>query len=142
MISENNTSTNPERNNKQSLVRLDKWLWAARFFKTRAIARQAIDGGKVELEGVRAKPGKNIQLGMKVKIRLGYDIREVKVTRAIDKRGPAKEAQKLYQETTESLERRETASRQRKLAAQVIQYDQKRPEKHQRRKMQQFKRNQ
>ncbi len=128
------------KNHKLATVRLDKWLWAARFFKTRALARSAIEGGKVELDGVRAKPGKNVIRGMKLHIRIGSDIREIIVHNTSDKRGSAKVAQFLYEETAESLEYRQLASEQRKLAALIIQHDKTRPQKHQRRKMQQFKR--
>ena len=65
-------------------VRLDKWLWAARFYKTRAIARQAIEGGKVEINGTRAKHGKPVQLHMQIKFRSGFDVREVEVITLTD----------------------------------------------------------
>lgn len=140
MATKRRVVSNKGKDNGLSMVRLDKWLWAARFFKTRALARQAIDGGKVELDGVRAKPGKNVITGMKLRIRIAHDLREIIIDNVSDKRGPAKVAQQLYRETTESLQRRAVAAEQRKLATQVIQYDQNRPEKHDRRKMQQFKR--
>ncbi len=140
MATKRRVENNKSKDNVHLMVRLDKWLWAARFYKTRALARQAIDGGKVELEGVRAKPGKNVASGMKLHIRIGHDIREIIIDNISDKRGPAKDAQKLYSETAESQQRRQAAVEQRKLAARIIQHDQNRPEKHQRRKMQQFKR--
>lgn len=130
------------KSNLEDGVRLDKWLWAARFYKTRALARKAIDGGKVEIDGVRAKPGKLLKIGMKLKVRIGYDIREVMVKSLSDKRGPASVAVLLYEETAESLSIRMDNAEQRKMAANSIQYDHRKPEKHQRRLMQRVKRNQ
>jgi len=133
------TNTNPEN---ELVVRLDKWLWAARFYKTRALARKAIEGGKVEIEGVRAKPSKNIKIGVKIKLRLGYDIREFKTMALADKRGSASQASRLYQESEQSILAREKAAQQRKISAQSIVYDDRKPKKHQRRLMQKLKRNQ
>lgn len=93
-----------EQNNK---IRLDKWLWAARFYKTRSIARKMIDGGKVDYNGFRAKPSKEVELGALVRVLQGNLRREVVITGISDVRGPAKEAQKLYRETEASLKYRE-----------------------------------
>jgi len=135
--------TNQEVNNdKASTVRLDKWLWAARFFKTRGLARAAIEGGKVEIDQVRAKPGKTVQVGMHILIRLGFDRRQFIVANLSDKRASAKLAQTLYTETDESIELTQKSATQRKIASQVIQHDKNRPGKHQRKQMQQFKRQQ
>ena len=123
-------------------VRLDKWLWAARFFKTRSLARAAVEGGKVGIDGVRAKPGKAVQLGLQINLRMGAERRQIIVKKLLDKRGSAVIAQTLYTETDESIARREQDAAQRKLANTVIQHDKNKPEKHQRRQMQRFKRNQ
>ena len=91
----------------KSRVRLDKWLWAARFFKTRAIARQAIEGGKVQCNGSRSKPGKELEVGMVISLRHGYDNLTVKVKDLSDRRRGAPEAKLLYEETAESIRQRE-----------------------------------
>lgn len=85
-----------------SSVRLDKWLWAARFFKTRALAQNAISGGKVQLEGQRVKPGRHVKTGDCYKINTGYVRYEVEVLALASRRGPASEAQLLYRETAAS----------------------------------------
>ena len=95
-------------------VRIDKWLWAARFFKTRTLAKQAVEGGKVHYQGSRVKAGKEIQLGAELSIRQGYDELVVIVTGLSDRRGPAKIAQSLYQETEQSLCKRTENSLMRK----------------------------
>lgn len=97
-------------------VRLDKWLWAARFFRTRARAKEAIDGGKVHLDGVRGKPGRELQVGDELRIRQGWDEKVVIVKALSDQRRGAPEAQMLYEETPESVERREREAMQRRLA--------------------------
>ncbi len=124
---------------KKSNIRLDKWLWACRFYKTRALSRAAIDGGKVSIKGIQAKPGKNIVIGMRIKLRMGFDIREVKVLLLQDKRASATVAQTLYQETAESCQLREKNAQARKLASTIIQHDSKKPDKHQRQQMRNFK---
>lgn len=95
-------------------VRIDKWLWAARFFKTRNIAKQAIEGGKVHVSGQRAKASKEIELGMTLTIRRGWDELEVTVEGLSEQRRGAAEAQKLYRETDDSIEKRKLYSEQRK----------------------------
>ncbi len=95
-------------------VRLDKWLWAARFYKTRAIAKQMIEGGKVHYEGQRSKSSKVVELGARLQIRQGWDEREVVVTGLSEQRRGAEEAQALYTETAESIEKREKAALMRK----------------------------
>ena len=129
-------------NSNSKTVRLDKWLWAARFFKTRALARAAVEGGKVEIDHVRAKPGKSVQIGMQLLVRIGFDRREFVVEALSDKRSSATIAQALYTETEESIELTEKSSTQRKLANKIIQHDQNKPGKHQRKQMHQFKRQQ
>ena len=98
----------------QARVRLDKWLWAARFYKTRAIAKQAIDGGKVQCEGARSKPSKEITIGTVINLRQGFDEKIVVVTGLSEKRRSAPEAQALYEETKESIAKRELFAEQRK----------------------------
>ena len=73
-------------------VRLDKWLWAARFYKTRSIAREMLDGGKVQVNGERGRPAKAVKLGMLISLRQGNDLREVEVLEVSDKRGGAPQA--------------------------------------------------
>lgn len=88
-------------------VRLDKWLWAARFYKTRAIAREMIEGGKVHYNGQRSKPGKVVELNAELTLRQGNDERTVVVADISAQRRPASEAQQLYRETDASIEKRE-----------------------------------
>ena len=95
-------------------VRIDKWLWAARFFKTRSLAQQAVEGGKVHLDGQRVKASKPVRPGMTVELRQGYDQKTVIVQALAEKRGSAKEAVLLYQETPASLQAREAASAKRR----------------------------
>ncbi len=97
-------------------VRLDKWLWAARFFKTRSLAAEAIKGGKIELNGSRAKPSRELKVGDELKIRQGFDEKTVIVRDLSGRRGPAPVAQQLYKETMESIVQREKAAAQRRLA--------------------------
>lgn len=97
-------------------LRLDKWLWAARFFKTRALATEAIKGGKVELNGHRAKPSREVKVGDGLRIRQGFDEKTVIVRDLSDRRGPAPVARQLYEETAESIAQREKAAEQRRLA--------------------------
>ncbi|TAH43564.1 MAG: RNA-binding S4 domain-containing protein [Betaproteobacteria bacterium] len=98
-------------------TRLDKWLWAARFYKHRTAATEAVDGGKVKLNGVAVKPAREVKAGDRVEITQVEDVRVVVVKAISDKRGPASVAQTLYDETPESIERRLRARETRKLAA-------------------------
>ncbi|MEN0108599.1 MAG: S4 domain-containing protein [Pseudomonas sp.] len=122
-------------NNK---VRLDKWLWAARFYKTRAQAKEAIDGGKVHCRGERCKPGKEPKVGDELQIRTGFDERTVLVQALSAVRRGAPEAQLLYSETADSIARREEAAAQRKAGNLGIETDG-RPSKKQRRQLFQFR---
>jgi ribosome-associated heat shock protein Hsp15 len=97
-------------------MRLDKWLWAARFYKTRSLAAAAADGGKVKLNGAGAKPAREVKPGDRLHIRAGDQDWEVMVQGINEQRRPAAEARLLYQETPESLERRARAAELRKLA--------------------------
>ncbi len=98
-------------------VRIDKWLWAARFFKTRGAATEAVLGGRVQVNGSRVKPAKEIRASDTLEVQVGQ-IRFTLVVRALaDKRGPAKVAATLYEETEESRAERERKAAERKLAA-------------------------
>ncbi len=119
-------------------VRLDKWLWAARFFKTRALAKEAIEGGKVHCRGERCKPGKEPQVGDELQIRQGFDERSVIVRQLSAVRRGAAQAQLLYEETAQSIGKRETAAALRKAGALGLQTEG-RPDKRQRRRLQQFR---
>jgi ribosome-associated heat shock protein Hsp15 len=96
-------------------VRIDKWLWAARFFKTRTLAADAVKGGRVELGGARVKAAKEVAVGDELRITIGQTRRTVIVRGVSDKRGPAKVAVTLYEETPESIAAREAAAEQRRL---------------------------
>jgi len=119
-------------------VRLDKWLWAARFFKTRALAKAAIEGGKVHCRGERCKPSKEPKVGEELMIRAGFDERTVVIRALSSVRKGAPEAQLLYEETAESLARREQAAAMRKAGALGVETDGK-PSKKQRRDLQRFR---
>lgn len=94
-------------NDSAAAVRLDKWLWAARFYKTRSIASSMIEGGKVDYNGVKAKPAKIVEVGAKIRLLQGFSRKEVIIKAISDTRGPATVAATLYEETAESIERRE-----------------------------------
>lgn len=119
-------------------VRLDKWLWAARFFKTRAKAKDAIDGGKVHLNGQRSKPSKEIAIGDQLDITQGYDEKVVIVSGLSERRGSASIAQALYEETSESEQKRALVAEQRKAAGQQVRSEGK-PTKKNRRLIHQFR---
>jgi ribosome-associated heat shock protein Hsp15 len=125
--------------NENSSIRLDKWLWAARFFKTRAIAKQMIDGGKVFYEGQRTKAGKSVAIGDSIRIRQGFDEKEVEVIALADKRRDATFAQSLYNETSKSIETREKNSLARKQGILLSPASDTKPDKKQRRKLREFK---
>ena len=125
--------------NDASKMRIDKWLWAARFFKTRALAIEAIDSGKVLVDEARVKPAKAIDVGNLLAIRLGPYTFVVEVLGLSDKRGPAPQAQKLYRETPESIKKREELAFERKAQAQVVTRGEGRPTKKDRREIERFK---
>ncbi|MER2473431.1 ribosome-associated heat shock protein Hsp15 [Photorhabdus laumondii] len=120
-------------------VRLDKWLWAARFYKTRAIAREMIDGGKVHYNGQRSKPSKLVELGAEIKLRQGNDERIVEVLVLSNHRRGAPEAQQLYQETEASMTNREKMAIARKMNALTMPHPDRRPDKKERRTLIKFK---
>lgn len=119
--------------------RLDKWLWAARFYKTRAIAKQMIEGGKVFYNGQRSKSAKIVSIGDKIRVRQGFDEKEVIITALADRRRDATFAQTLYQETEESIKRRETNAQARKQGLLLSPGTETKPDKKQRRQIRQFK---
>lgn len=119
---------------KDDKVRLDKWLWAARFYKTRNLAKEAIEGGKVHCRGERCKPGKEPKLGDEYVLRTGFDERTIVVRALSVVRRGAPEAQLLYEETADSIARREEAAALRKAGALGVQTEG-RPNKKQRRQL-------
>ena len=121
-------------------VRLDKWLWAARFFKTRRLASDAIKGGKVELNGVRAKPAKDVRVGDRLSVHKDAFEFVVEVEGLSEKRGPATEAVKLYTETEDSMRRREELKEQLRAQARAFPRPDHRPGKRDRRDLAAFKR--
>lgn len=120
-------------------VRLDKWLWAARFYKTRALAREMVDGGKVHYNGQRSKPSKIVELNAQITLRQGNDERVVVVKNITEQRRPASEAMLLYEETAESIEKREKVALARKLNALTMPHPDRRPDKKERRDLMRFK---
>ncbi len=121
-------------------VRLDKWLWAARFFKTRPLAQKAIEGGKVRVEGARAKPGKSVQVGQQLEVRVGTVLYEITIRALSNKRGPASVARELYEEDPDSIKRRAREAEERKAASQAQPDYGGRPDKYQRRRIQKLMR--
>jgi ribosome-associated heat shock protein Hsp15 len=120
-------------------MRLDKWLWAARFFKTRGLASDALDGGKVKINGVAAKPAKEVRPGDTLHIRAGEQDWEVVVRGLNAQRRPAAEAQQLYEETAPGRQRREQALALRRLSPAPGGDHQGRPTKRERRQMERFR---
>jgi len=116
--------------------RMDKWLWAARFFKTRSLAKDAIEGGKVHCEGQRVKVSKEVNIGLILTIRQGFEDKTVKVTALSEVRRGASEAQALYEETPDSVAKREDHAAQRK--AQNLAHPDHRPNKKERRQIHKF----
>ena len=122
-----------------SPVRIDKWLWAARFFKTRSVAREAISGGKVHLNGYRVKPGRALKPGDSLRIQRGEQEYVIEVVEISSRRGPAVVAQTLYQETEDSLAQSAKLATQRKLEREQNATRERRPDKRQRRRLVRFK---
>ena len=130
--------TNSSSSYNSARIRIDKWLWAARFFKTRRIAKQAIEGGKVQVDGQRAKPSKEIEVGAIIRLRQGFDEKTVLVKSLNDQRRPFSEAKLMFEETQESIEKRQVLSDQRK-AQPVLWPSSSKPNKKQKRLIQEFK---
>lgn len=127
------------KNKAQAKARLDKWLWAARFYKTRHLAAEAINGGHVHLDGHRIKPSRVLQVGDKLSIHKTPFTFEITIEGLSVRRGPAKEAQLLYVEHKESIEKRERLVEQRKLNAVQFPHAERRPDKRDRRRIIRFK---
>jgi ribosome-associated heat shock protein Hsp15 len=123
-----------------SRVRLDKWLWAARFFKTRALAANAVETGKVEVNGERAKRAKQLQVGDSLRIRLGPYHHIVTVRAISEQRGPASVAVTLYEENAEGRKARGALQLQMKAAQSASGYDRGRPSKKDRREIEKLRR--
>ena len=122
-----NNATAPES------VRLDLWLWAARFFKTRAIAKQAIETGKIEIDGQRAKPARGVRIGDSLKVARGEEVFEIEVLALSAARGPASVAQTMYWETEASRAKREGERAQRAAARAGYRAPETKPDKRARR---------
>lgn len=119
-------------------VRLDKWLWAARLFKTRALAKDAVEGGKVEIDGHKPKPGKEISIGTVLTVRQGADAKTLTINGLSEQRRSAPEAQLLYEESEDSVSKREALAEQRKLQSAGL-YAHDKPNKKERRQRQAMK---
>ena len=122
----------------KSKVRIDKWVWAARFFKTRSLAKTAIEGGKVQLAGQKVKVSREVAPGDILRVRQGWDEREVKVIATSEQRRAAPIAQTLYEETEASVERRARAAEARKAAGTLARPAQ-RPGKHERKALERLR---
>jgi len=120
-------------------MRLDKWLWAARFFKTRGLAQAAVVGGKVRLDGERVKPAKEIAPGNALAIRIGEFEWSVTVKALANKRGPAEEARKLYEEDEASRARRAVQAAEKRAYASAVGERKGRPTKRERREIERLR---
>ena len=120
-------------------LRLDKWLWVARFYKSRAIARAMIEGGKVHYNGQRSKPGKQVEVGALVRLWQGDDEKEVQVLQLAQQRRGASEAQLLYRETEQSELKRQKMAETRRLNSLYAPHPESRPDKKQRRDLMRLK---
>jgi ribosome-associated heat shock protein Hsp15 len=132
--------TDTENASRAERMRLDKWLWAARFFKTRQLAIDAINGGKVHLNGQRAKPGKDITVGAKLSINKDQYTWDITVAVLSAQRRPAPEAALLYEETPESLAKRQAEVARRREEKEFGIQPESRPNKRERRLIHRFKR--
>ncbi|CAH9066564.1 Heat shock protein 15 [Pseudoalteromonas holothuriae] len=129
------TKKAPEKPNQNEAIRLDKWLWAARFYKTRALAREMIQGGKVHYNGQRCKPSKLVGLGAKVKLAQGVDEKEVTILVLLDKRQAAPIAEQSYLESEQSIQKREQNAIARKNNSFFAPHPVNKPDKKQRREL-------
>ena len=133
-MSKSNTRNTTSKDETMS-IRLDKWLWAARFYKTRAIARDMVQGGKVHYDGQRTKPSKIVELDAVIKLAQGVDEKVITVLKLLDKRLSAPIAQTLYQESDASIEKREANSIARKNNSFFAPHPDRKPDKKQRREL-------
>ena len=120
-------------------LRVDKWLWAARFFKTRSIAKTAIEGGKIQLDGQRIKVSREIYVGETLVIKQGWDEKEVVVLGLSAQRGPAPVARELYEETAASIQKRQREAQVRKAAGGAVARPTQKPGKHQRKALERLR---
>jgi len=123
---------------EQGKVRIDKWLWAARFFKTRSLAARAVSGGHVHLNGSRIKPARLVRVGDELVIRRGEVEFSIRILALADRRGPAKVARTLYEESEASIAAREAAREERRLIRAAAVRPAKRPDKRDRRRIREF----
>jgi len=121
-------------------VRIDKWLWAARFFKTRSLAREAVAGGKVHLDGQRVKPGRTLKKGDRLTVNRGTAVFEITVQETSDQRGSATQALRLFAEDPSGLQRRLAAAERRKIEGDARAESPRRPDKRGRRQIINFNR--
>ena len=121
--------------NDEGKVRVDKWLWAARFYKTRALAAEAVSGGHVHVNRQRVKPSRPVHVDDELEIRKGQQTFVVTVSALADRRGPASQAQQLYEEHADSVMAREEAAAQRKLLRAATPAPGRRPDKRARRRL-------
>jgi ribosome-associated heat shock protein Hsp15 len=120
-------------------MRIDKWLWAARFYKTRSLAQQAVEGGRIKLNGERVKPAKEVKPGDALSINIGVVAWEILIAQLSDKRGAAAVARELYAETPESCARRSERAALRKFAADPSVQRHGRPTKRDRRQLERWR---
>jgi ribosome-associated heat shock protein Hsp15 len=120
-------------------VRVDVWLWATRFYKTRNLAKQAIEGGKIEVNDAAIKPARMLRMGDRLRISRGIERYVIEVTGLSAMRGPASVAQTLYKETAESLAARESEREMRRLTGAAMDHPHNRPDKHSRKLLREFK---
>ena len=125
----------------ETRVRLDKWLWAARFYKTRSLAKTAVDGGKVHLNGARTKPAKEVVAGDRLTVTRGIVEQTVIIVGVSERRGSATVAATLYEETPESVDTRERLRAERRMRAAGLTVPKSRPNKKQRRALRELKTN-
>jgi ribosome-associated heat shock protein Hsp15 len=133
------TRQDPDAPPSLAPVRIDKWLWAARFFKTRSLATEAVEGGKIQVNGDRAKPSKAVKPGDEVRLRLGPYEHLVIVQGTAERRGPASVAATLFRETEESRSAREKLHWQLTAAAPAMEPEKGRPTKRDRRDLERFR---
>ena len=120
-------------------IRIDRWLWAARFYKTRSRAKIAIVGGKIDVNGAKAKPSREVRVCDNLSIRRGNDEIDIVVVALSDQRGPANVAQALYSETSDSIERRAALKAQRRMERAGLRMPKSRPSKRDRRHLMRMK---
>ncbi|MDX1610437.1 MAG: RNA-binding S4 domain-containing protein [Halofilum sp. (in: g-proteobacteria)] len=125
---------------REGAQRVDRWLWCARFFKTRSLARQAVSGGRVEINAHTARPAKSVRVGDRVSVATSAARFEVRVEALNEQRRPAPEARQLYTETPESVEARQRAAEERRQRRAAVQFDRARPDRRARRAWIRFRR--